>query len=129
MSEVKFRNFCLVNFENVLKKINQFNHNEEERLYLFRFTNKYTKEVEIFSKRWQAILEEMQVKIKEVEEDSQKEALIKQINQDFEKKLNELLDCPSELKKIDYNKIKKAEISVEDLFILEPMLINLPAED
>jgi len=123
---VLFKHFVTEEFKKLLSEIHKLRTSSEaDRMSIWRLTNKYNEEVATFGKRWNEIVTESQEEIKALPDGDEK---ITQIQQESSKKLEELLNCVSEIKKLDYNAIKELSLSAADLDVLKPVLINFPEE-
>lgn len=140
---VQFKYFVTEEFKKILEEKMKFNISQSENLALFRFKRNYDSEVQVFISRWNILLKEYNEKIDELfgkdfdkktfEEkikilDSKEESkiLLKEIIENHNKKSQELLDCESELKKIEYTLISKTELTPQELCIFEGIIDNMP---
>lgn len=125
---IVFKDFVTEEFKKVLTALCEYKEFDEDgRLSVFRFMNKYNAESKIFSDRYNELKKDSQEQLKLIDgSEEEKEEKTKQLNAEFTNKLEQLLDCPSELKELDYDKVKKAPLSAIQLDWLKKVLINLP---
>lgn len=125
-----YKAFVIDAFKKVLDVITAAKVYTETELHAIRkFKKAYEIELDSFLKRYEEIRKEWEQKLQESKEDEEAK---KNINQTYTSKINELLNCVSEVKPLDYSKIQKAMqekiISPDDMNFLEPVLINIPEE-
>ncbi len=127
---IKFKYFVTEPFKLKLVEILKLKDLKESTFQsLRRFQKQYNAEVTVFSDRLTEIQKESQAKIDALPEED-KEAKVKELNDEFLKKLEDLSECDSELKPLDYSVIKecKSVIAPIEMDILEPVLTGVPGE-
>lgn len=120
---LKFKNFVSKPFEEVLTKLVKHEFSEESsRLAFKRFRNAYIKNMDDFKERYQELQKQTQERVEiEVEEDKKQEH-----HTHFMTKIQELCECDSELKPMDYSVVKNCVLNQLEWDILELVLENIP---
>lgn len=126
---LKFKVFVIKPFEEVVAKLVKHEFKQEsQRLAFKKFRNKFVKELELFKERYTEIhkkaLEDIEALDVEVKEEKTKE-----IDKQFIDKINELCECESELKPLDYNVVKEVILNQLEWDLLENCLENVPTEE
>jgi hypothetical protein len=125
---VKFKYFVNEPFKAVLEKIVKTEDlHESVRLALWRFKNKYNEETKSFVDRMNEIQKEFNAKIIALSEE-EKEVQTPVLNEQAMKKLEELVECESELKPLKYTFIKDCKIQPIEMDLLEHVLSEIPEE-
>lgn len=142
---VQFKYFVTEQFKKILEEKLKTNLSQNENLILYRFKKKYDAEVLVFNDRRENILKEFrdlvdevigknfdektfEEKLKILEEKEESKLVLKSLIENQNKKFQELLDCTSELKKLEYDLISKTNPNAEELGILEGIMDNIPLE-
>lgn len=125
---IKFKYFVNEPFKVLLEKLVKTDDlKEPARLALWRFKNNYNNEIKIFYDRLNEIQKETSEKLKKLREE-EKEEQSKIISTESMKKIEELVECESELKYLNYTSIKDCNIQPIEMDLLEHVMSNIPEE-
>lgn len=125
---LKFKVFVTKPFEDVLVKVVKHPWDvEASRLAFKKFRNKYIKELELFKERFTEVQKEAQEELESLSEE-EKKVKEEEVNKKFMEKVNELCECDSDLKPLDYNIVKDCILNQLEWDVFEFVLTNIPEE-
>lgn len=126
---LKFKAFVTKPFEEIIVKlVNHEFKQESKRLAFKKFRNKYIKELDIFKERYTEIHKKA-LELVEALDPEVKEEKTKEHDKEFIDKINELCECESDLKPLDYSAVNDVILNQLEWDLLENCLVNVPSEE